>query len=69
MKHLQKIKEVTVRIFYVKNGHFKEMRVFNCALDAKRFVEDMAQKSEKILDFYIEDKYNTLYHGNGLKVV
>ena len=70
MKHLQKIKKVVVRVFYVGNGHFKESKEFNCALDAKHFVEKMANNSKKPLQFFMEDEHrNSLYVGNGLKVV
>ena len=67
MKHLQKAKKVIVKVCYARNGHFKGMYEFNCALDAKQFVEKMASTS-KPLRVIIEDKYNTLYVGDGLKV-
>ena len=68
MKHLQKIKEVTVRVFYRNNGHFKGVYQFNNGLAAKRFCEEMNEKSEKPLRFIIEDKQNTLYDGDGTKI-
>ena len=67
MKHLQKAKTVTAKIFYAGNGHLKGIYTFGCALDAKRFVEKMAVES-KPLYVMIEDEYNTLYLGDGRKV-
>ena len=67
MKHLQKAKKVTAKIFYAGNGHCKGVYQFDCGLDAKRFVEKMASSS-KPLYVIIEDKYNTLYTGDGRKV-
>jgi len=68
MKHLQKIKEVTVRVFYRNNGHFKGVYQFDCGLAAKRFCEEAREKAEKPLRFIIEDKYNTLYDGDGARI-
>ena len=67
MKHLQKVKKVTVKVFYAGNGHLKGLYHFDCGLDAKRFVEKMASES-KPLYVMIEDDYNTLYTGDGRKV-
>lgn len=67
MKHLQKVKHVSARVFYANNGHFKGIYHFGCALDAKRFIEDLAATS-KPLHVIIEDDYNTLYIGNGIKI-
>jgi len=65
MKHLQKEKTVTVKVFYAKNGHLKERQIFDNALKAKRFTENLANTCDKELYIMIEDKYNTLYTGNG----
>ena len=65
MKHLQKEKKVYVKVFYAKNGHFKERVEFNNALQAKRYAEKIAKEIDKELYIMIEDKYNTLYKGNG----
>ena len=67
MKHLQKIKNVYVKVFYAGNGHLKGIYHFTCALDAKRFIEKMAATS-KPLYVMIEDDFNALYVGDGLKV-
>lgn len=67
MKHLQKVKHVQARVFYAGNGHFKGIYHFTCGLDAKRFIEKMAQTS-KPLFVIIEDDFNTLYEGDGRKV-
>ena len=67
MKHLQKVKNITVKVFYAGNGHTKGIYHFTCGLDAKRFTEQMAASS-KPLYVIIEDDYNTLYIGDGLKV-
>jgi len=67
MKHLQKVKKVTAKVFSAGNGHLKGIYEFTCALDAKRFVEKMASVS-KPLYVMIEDEHNTLYTGDGLKV-
>ena len=67
MKHLQKAKKVTAKIFYAGNGHCKGVYHFDCGLDAKRFVEKMASSS-KPLYVIIEDDFNTLYQGDGRKV-
>jgi hypothetical protein len=68
MKHLQKAKKVTAKIFYAGNGHCKGVYQFDCGLDAKRFVEQMASSSSKSLYVIIEDAFNTLYQGDGRKV-
>ena len=68
MKHLQKVKEVTVMIFYKGNNHFKGMHKFTCALDAKRFCEKMSAEAVKPLRFVISDKQNVLYRGDGVKI-
>lgn len=67
MKHLQKVKKVTAKVFSAGNGHFKGSYEFTCALDAKRFIEKMASTS-KPLYVIIEDGYNTLYTGDGRKI-
>ena len=68
MKHLQKVKEVTVKIWYAKNGHFKAIEIFPNALEAKRFAERIARATDKELYIQISDRWNNLYEGNGLKV-
>ena len=65
MKHLQKEKTVIVKVFYARNGHLKERQIFNNALKAKRFAENLANTCNKELYIMIEDKHNTLYKGNG----
>ena len=67
MKHLQKAKKVTAKIFYAGNGRCKGVYHFDGGLDAKRFVEEMASSS-KPLYVIIEDDFNTLYQGDGRKV-
>jgi len=47
MKHLQKEKTVTVKVFYAKNGHLKERQIFDNALKAKRFTENLANTCDK----------------------
>ena len=68
MKHLQKAKEVTVRVFSKNNGHFKNSYKFTCALDAKRFCERMSAEAIKPLWFIICDEQNELYRGDGMKI-
>ena len=67
MKHLQKAKTVYVKLFYAGNGHHIGNYQFECALDAKRFVEQKAKVSKPLL-VLISDKYNALYRGDGKKV-
>lgn len=69
MINLTKMKETYVVVWYAKNGHFKEAKTFSNGLRAKKYVEQMARNSEKELLFRINDKYNTLYKGTGLKVI
>jgi len=68
MKHLQKIKPVHVYVYYAKNGHFKDTHTFNRALDAKRYVEQMAAITKTEMLFIIHDEHNELYRGDGKKV-
>ena len=65
MKHLQKVKNVYVKVFFAKNGHLKGRYQFDNGLSAKRFAEEMARNTDKELYIMIEDDYNTLYKGNG----
>lgn len=68
MKHLQKPKEVTVVVWYARNGHFKDSQVFGNALQAKRYAENLAKESPTPLYFRIHDKWNDLYCGDGKKI-
>lgn len=64
MRNWQKQKEVRVKVFYARNGHFKGDYTFNCELSAKRFIESLL-KENKAYYFMVADKYNGLYKGNG----
>ena len=68
MKHLQKPKEVTVVVWYVGNGHVKEVQKFGNALEAKRYTEKIANESSVPLYFRISDNWNDLYTGDGKKI-
>lgn len=65
MKHLQKVKNVYVKIFSAKNGHYKGTYQFNCALDAKKYVKNAKATSKIDLRFMIYDDFNDLYDGDG----
>ena len=67
MKHLQKVKNVTAKVFYAGNGHLEGIYHFTCGLDAKRFIEQKAMTS-KPLYVMISDDYNALYVGDGRKI-
>jgi len=67
MKHLQKVKNITAKVFYAGNGRCKGIYHFTCGLDAKRAIEQMAASS-KPLRVIIEDDHNTLYIGDGREI-
>lgn len=63
-RNLQKVKEVNIRIFYAKNGHFIETKKVNSELEAKRYIEKLAKEKDKELWVDITDNYNSLFYGN-----
>ena len=63
LKHLQKAKKVSVKVWYAKNGHWIGVWDFGCALEAKRFCEKVCAEAKKELFFSISDTYNQLYYG------